>query len=138
MSFKLVASGGVIDADELAGYEEQFEEGQKVKLELDLRMSISQGVAQDLQYQLEQRGVENCRVMVGSPLLKIEYTKGFPWIAVILAVVLATVVLAILIVGWRLYKDIISTIPKELQGVAGAALIAGVLLLGITLYRRQT
>lgn len=111
MFYKLIAQGGILDAGELSQYEDYFDEGDKGLLELDLRLPVSQGMAQELENKLREAGVQDVRVTTASPMLKIYFRKGFPWLAVIAAAVLGLIALAILIVGWRLYKDVSPDIP---------------------------
>lgn len=134
MAYRLLGSGGILEAVQLVQYESQLEEGDRALLELDLRLPVSQGVAQELEDKLKQAGVEGVRVTTASPLLRIYFRKGFPWLAVIAAAVLGMIVLAILIVGWRLFKDVV---PEGAEGIVGWGLIAlGVL--GIILLARRT
>ena len=126
MAWQQIASGGIIDIQELSYYEGSIDEEQRGRLELDMRMSISHSLANQLQNELSQRGVAEVHVSTNSPLLVIEYRKGFPWLAVIAAAILAIAVLAVLIIGWRLFKEII---PAGLQPVVGT--IGVVVLLGL-------
>lgn len=109
--YKLIAQGGILDANDLAQYEDYFDEGDKGLLELDLRLPVSQSIAQGLENKLREAGVQDVRVTTASPMLRIYFRKGFPWLAVIAAAVLGLIALAILIVGWRLYKDVSPDIP---------------------------
>ena len=106
MSYELIAQGSLIDATEISGYENYVEEEQKARLQLDLRSSISSSVASQLLNELKQHGVTDATVTTGDKLVTIGWRKGMPWLAVILTIILAIIVLAILIVGWRLYKEV--------------------------------
>ena len=134
MSWELITSGGIINAAELVNYEQQYVgEGQRARLELDLRMPVSQDIANQLQNELKQRGVAEVSVKTGSPLLIVEYRKGFPWLAVILAAILAIAVLAILIIGWRIFREVV---PEALQPAIGTLLIlAGIAVAGLVTYK---
>jgi len=131
--FELVASGSLWDLSSLGSYESQLNEGDKGLLELDLTVPVSAGVAQELEDQLKQAGVAGVRVTTASPLLRIYFTKGFPWLAVIAAIILGLVVLAVLIVGWRLYKDVFPVPPP--WPVSAALIIA--LVVGAVLIARR-
>lgn len=134
VAYELIGSGGILDAVELSSYESQLAEGDKALIELDLRLPVSQGVASELAEKLRQAGVQGVSVTTASPLLRIYFKKGFPWLAVIAAAVLGLIVLAILIIGWRLFKDVV---PVGLQPiVAGLGLIL-IIVLGIILLARR-
>ena len=130
MSYQLIGSGGIIDVAQLSQYEDSLGEGQRALLELDLRLPVSQGVANELESKLRQAGVEEVSVTAASPLLRIYFRKGFPWLAVIAATILSIVVLAVMIVGWRIFKEVV---PEELQPMIGTAVIILLVVLGATL-----
>lgn len=126
MSYELLASGGILDAAQLSQYENSLEEGDRGLVELDLRLPVSQSLAGELENKLKQAGVEGVRVTTASPMLRIYFKKGFPWLAVIAAIVLGIVILAVMIVGWRLFKEIV---PEGLQPLVGG--LGAILLLGL-------
>ena len=127
--YKQIASGGILDATQLGNYESQFEEGDRGLLELDLRLPVSQDIAQSLEDALRDAGVTNARVTTASPMLRIYFTKAFPWLAVIAATILGIIVIAILVTGWRLYKDVI-----PLNGGWGIGIIIGIAILVVLAY----
>lgn len=129
MSWKQVADGNFLDATELGSLEENYiAEGQRGRIEIDLRVSVPSSVVSQLENELRQRGVQDVSVTTGSPMLRITYRKGFPWLAVIVAIVLGLIVLAILVIGWRFFREIVDIIPEPLRGVAGIAIVAGIIL----------
>ena len=135
MAYELVGSGGILDAAELSQYEASLAEGQRGLLELDLRLPVSASVAAQLENELRQRGVLDVSVSTASPMLRVSWRKGFPWLAVIAAVVLGLVILAILIIGWRIFREVV---PKGLQPLVGTGLIvAGIALVGLIVLRRR-
>lgn len=134
MSYQLVKSGGFLDLVNLRNYENYFEEGQRGRLDIDLRYAVTQSVAGELQNRLSQAGVEEARVVTASPQLKVYFRKGFPFLAVIAAIILALAILAVMILGWRLYKEII---PESLQPLVGTfGLLAVLLILAALAWRR--
>lgn len=137
MAYELVAQGGILDAADLASYEDYFGEGDNGVLELNLRISPPTGVAQELENALIAAGVEGARVTTGSPKLLIYYTKGFPWLAIIAAVILGLIVLAILIVGWSLWKEVIPDIPGAGFLTWGVLLAIGVILVIASTRRKK-
>ena len=135
MAWEQVGSGGLLDATELGYYEETFiPEGQRGLLQLDLRMPIPQSIVSQLQSQLRDRGVTEAQVSTGSPVLNISWRHGFPFLAVIVAIVLGLVILAVLITGWRLFKEVVPAGWQPLIGGLGLALLA---ILGIVLLTRR-
>lgn len=137
MAYQLMGSGGIVDVGQFGNLESYLGEGDRGLVELDLRLPVSQGVAQSLEGKLRDRGIEGVRVSTASPMLRIYFTKGFPWLAVIAAVILAAITLAILIIGWRIYKEVV---PEGLQPIVGAIGSIGLLLLiglGVVLLIRR-
>ena len=125
MSYKLVTSGGLGDLARLKDYEFALDEGQRGLLSLDLRTSVPSSIAKELENQLKQKGVSEARVTTGSPKLNIYFKKGFPWLAVIAATILASAVLAVLIIGWNLFKQVV---PTTFQPAVGTFALLVVLL----------
>ena len=139
MSWEQVGAGSLLDVDDLAGYEDTFiGEGQRGMLEVDLRMSVSSSLVKQLENELRQRGVAEVSVTTASPMLRITYRKGFPWLPVIVAAILGLIVLAILIVGWRFFREIIETIPKALKPGLGIAVVAAIILGLVVLAKRES
>ena len=106
-----VAEGSFWDLADLSQYEPYFEEGERGLLELDLRLPVSQNVAQELEDRLREAGVADVKVRTASPMLRIFFKKGFPWLAVIAAIIIGLIVLAILIVGFRLFREVPGAVP---------------------------
>ena len=119
-----VAEGSFWQLADLSQYEPYFEEGDRGLLELDLRLPVSEGVAQDLEDMLIEAGILDVKVRTASPMLRIFFKKGFPWLAVIAAIIIGLIVLAILIVGFRLFREV----PEALRI---ALLVAGVGILAL-------
>jgi len=122
MAYDLVADGSFWQLANLSQYEPYFEEGDRGLLELDLRLPVSEGVAQDLEDMLREAGVADVKVRTASPMLRIFFKKGFPWLAVIAAIILGLIVLAVLIVGFRLFKEVPGAVP--LFAIAGVGILA--------------
>ena len=124
-----VADGGVIDLYSGMQYYEQFiPEGSRVRVRFNLRQSLSPSMVDDLQERLEAAGVEDVKVTTGSPILNISFTKGFPWLAIVIGIVLAIV---LLIISWKLLVWIEEVAPGSTRLIVWGALgLVGVLLLG--------
>ena len=124
-----VAEGNFWQLANLSQYEPYFEEGDRGLLELDLRLPISEGVAQDLEDMLIEAGVPDVKVRTASPMLRIFFRKGFPWLAVIAAIIIGLIVLAILIVSWRLFREVPGAVP--LFAIAGLGILALLVIWGM-------
>jgi hypothetical protein len=122
MAWELLAGGSLLDARHIAQYESKIKEGQRALLELDLRAPLPPGIVTELETKLRERGVREVQVNTASPLLRISWRKGFPFLSVILAIILGIVILAILIVGWRLFREVAEVVPAPVI-IAGAILL---------------
>ena len=111
-----VKSGSITDLGGLKNLEDMFEEGQRGRLDLNLRLPVPQSVAGELQNRLTQTGVEEARVITAGQQMKVEFRKGFPALAVIAVTILALVVLAVLILGWTIFREVV---PESLQPLIG-------------------
>lgn len=127
--WKEVAKGGVIDLYSGMQYYEQFiPEGSGVVCRFNLRQSLSPSMVDTLQQRLEAAGVKDVEVTTGSPVLNVFFTKGFPWLAIIVAIIL---VIAVLIISWKLLVWIEEVASGSTRLIVWGALgIVGVLLLG--------
>jgi len=134
MAYELISSGSLLDIAELSSYESYIAEEQRAMLELDLRLPVSANVAQTLEDQLKARGIPEVRVATASPMLRVYWQKGFPWLAVIAAAILGLIVLAVVIMGWRLFKEIV---PEGLQPLVGGLGLTLLLILGIAILARR-
>lgn len=132
MAWQEVASGSAIDLINLGQYEEELPEGSRNLLELYLRLPVTEGVAQTLEDALGAAGVPDVRVTTASPMLKIYFTKGFPWLAVIVGVIIASIVVFALVVMWKLSTAAPAAIP--LMAIAAIAVAA---VVGIYLVKRR-
>ena len=139
MTWQKIASGGLLDATDIEQYERDIAEGQRGLLELDLRAPVPQSVVSEFQAKLQEHGVLEAQVTTGSPLLRVQWRKGFPFLPVILAIILGIVVLAILIIGWRLFKEVFpSGVSPVVSGsmVIGLVIIAAVVLVSMARRKR--
>ena len=128
MSWQQIAQGNVLDLANIDQYDDYIPEGDRGLIKLDLRTSVPQSVANELEDLLKQQGVEDAEVTRGSPRLNIYFRKGFPWLAVIAAIILAMAVIAILIISWKLFKEVIPEgaqfpVALILIGIAGLAVV---------------
>ncbi len=133
-----VASGGLLDFQSgMKQYDELIPEGGRAKLRLNLRSPVSQGVVDTVQNALDAAGIPDVKVTKGSPVMNIFFKKGFPWLPVIVGVIIPLlIVLAIVIVSWQLYRDSPAAFSGAMilaLGVVGAATF-----FGIRAFRRST
>ena len=95
-----VAEGGVLDLYSGMRYYEQFiPEGSKVLCRFNLRTSLSPTTVNTLEQKMKDAGVKDVKVTTGSPILNVQFTKAFPWLAAVVAVVL---IIAALIISWKI------------------------------------
>ncbi len=123
-----IASGGVIDLySGMQHYEQFIPEGSRVRVRFNLRQALSPSAVESLQGRLEAAGVEDVRVTTGSPILNISFRKGFPWLAIVIGIVL---VIVALIISWKLLVWIEEVAPGSTKLIVWGALgLVGVLLL---------
>ena len=111
MAWEQIANDGLLDATDIERYETYIGERQRALLELDLRIPAPNYVVTELQSQLQQAGVKEAQVTVGSSSLCVSWRKGFSFLPVVVGIILGLIVLAILIVGWRLFREVAEVIP---------------------------
>ena len=134
---ELIAEGNVATLANLGSHEGSLPEGSRGELRIFLRAGVPDVVLTSLQTQLEQRGVPLWDNIVQSNrrTVFIRFRKGFPWLAVIAAVLIGLIVLAILIVGWQLFRDASTTLGPVLPILL---LAAGAYILTRSLGRKRS
>jgi hypothetical protein len=127
--WELVGQGGSIDIANIAAYEDQIPEGAQFQIGLQLRVPAEASIADTIKSQMTQRGVPDADVTYSGNTMQVYGRKGFPWLAVIAAIILAILVLVIILVNWSIFKRVV---PAGLQGsvlvillIAGAIMLAG-------------
>ena len=132
-----VAEGGVLDLYSGMRYYEQFiPEGSKVLCRFNLRTSLSPTTVNSLEQKMKDAGVKDVKVTTGSPILNVYFTKGFPWLATIVAVIL---VIVALIISWRILIWLEEVTPgaSKLLIWGGLGLVAILLLGAVTKTKRE-
>ena len=136
--WELVTSGsGAASLSSLPNYEEQVDEGKCGKLVLDLKATVPDNVASGLQEALDMAGVAEAVVVASGSKLDIQYRKGFPWLPIIVAAVLGSIILAILIVSWQFFKEVEEVVPNSIIVVAVIVGIVIVAVIAFLLIRKQ-
>lgn len=98
--WKEIAEGGPLDLYSGMRYYDQFiPEGSKVLCQFNLRTSLSPTTVNTLEQKMKDAGVKDVKVSTGSPILNVQFTKGFPWLATVVAAVL---IIVALIISWRI------------------------------------
>ncbi len=129
MAWRTIATGekNILD---IPSYEGNMTEGATGLLELNLSSMPAPETILDIEDQLSFIGVTNLKVITENNKISIYFKKGFPWLA---AIVAGIIILAILIVTWRLFEQIpglpglpgVSWIPiLGIGGIIVAGLIA--------------
>lgn len=127
-----VAQGSVLELySGLRQYDYLIPEGSRAMLQLNLRLPVSQGVADTVENALEAAGIPDVKVTTASPVLRIYFRKGFPWLPVVVGVILPLLItLAIVVVSWQLFKETgPATGSLILIAGIGVAALAGIMLL---------
>ena len=120
MAYQQIASGNALDLANLEQYEAQIGEGDRCLLELDLNTDAPSWSVSWLGEQMQAKGIPEAKVESGSPKLRVFWRKGFAWIPIIIVLVLT---FALLIIGWRLFKDVSAVVPAPLLSIGLIALI---------------
>ena len=137
MSYELVQRGGIGDYNLFQNAEERIDEGQKMKIVFQLRFGLPDWGIGELNNQLSMQGVTEGYAEEDGQNINVYARKGFPFLAVILAIILAIAIIAILIIGWEIYREIESAIPPELKGVFGWAIAAIAVVAGVMVVKSQ-
>lgn len=137
MSLELVAQG--TDLVQASGADAGLAEGSAVEFQVGFRyrFPLFGQLAGEVDQALRLRGVppwDPATPLVqpdpSAPLWRIRYAKGFPWLAVIVGVLVA---LALLVVYWK----VLVRVARVVAGAAGWALaLAGLGLLGYAVSKK--
>ncbi len=122
----LVASGTRGNIDQISDYESKFEEGSKGSILLHCSTSFGIGtLSSGLNEALEAAGVKMPEsVSHSGSTITIKFQKAFPWLAVIVAAIIAAAFLYVIIQNWELFKDVATAIAPLLP-----YLIVGIVIL---------
>ena len=128
MADVLVAEGSVANIGELGNWDNQFAVGERGRLQVYLRAAAPSAMLSVLQSQLNDRGVLSTVAQEGRTVY-INFTRGGVsgiglWPALAAIAIVLMLVLAVLIVGWQLFKSVAGALGPVLP----------LLLLGVGVY----
>jgi len=134
--WKEVAEGGLVDLySGMSIYEQSIPEGSKVQCSFNLRQSLSPSAVNELEERMQDAGVKDVRVTTGSPVLNVFYTKGFPWLVIVIGIILA---IAFLIIAWKILIWVEEVAPGYTKVLIWGGLgIVGILLLGAVIKTKR-
>lgn len=134
-----VATGGIVNLDNLANFDRQFAEGDNGKAEFHLRASLPAGVVSSIQNQLTSRGVQLTGNITqrpgGSTILSIPWKQAIPLLPILAGILIAAAVVIAILITWYVYKWI-STAGESAGGVLSAALVIGGVILLVILIKK--
>ena len=138
MSWEKVAHGNLFDLyNGLERYDSSFPEGSRGLLQLNLRTSVTQSVANEIEGALKSQGIPDVQVTTGSPVLRIYWRKTFFWLPAIVAILLTITFLIISIIGWQLFKELVENIEKVVPLIFAFAGLGLVGIVGYKLLRKR-
>lgn len=123
MGYEFVTGGDRGDLESLPQYEGQIAEGQRGLMEFDLLTGVPDFVVTGIQSSLNAAGVQEANVSTTGNQLRIGFRKGFPPLAAIVAVLI--VIAVIVILAWRLFKEIVPAGLQPLVGTLGIVVLLG-------------
>jgi len=129
MAWQQIASGTALELlnpSNWGGYEDYIAEGQRGRVEIDLRAPLPPSVVSTIQSELGQRGVAEASVTTGSPMLIIQFRKTIAPL-VIIAIIVALLIIA-MVIGWRIFKEVFPEgvpAPISLGLIVAVVIIAG-------------
>jgi hypothetical protein len=124
--WKQIASGSRSDLETAKSYEESsIAEGQRGRLVINFLIDVPAGHTNILRSTLTNAGVEDLALATAGKQLTITWRKGFAWVPVIILAVLA---LAILIVSWLIFKEVVNVVDTVFQNLGSGGTLLVVLL----------
>lgn len=138
MIWTTVAKGNTASSlSSLASYESLIPEGSKGRLDLFLKSPVSSSILPTLESTLATSGVPEAKVSSSGTTLSIFFRKKFPPLAILAAIVIGLIALAILVVGWQLYKELASTLPMPVLIIGALAVIALIVVITVFIAKNK-
>lgn len=133
MNWEQIATGNRDNISSIADYESGYiAEGQHGRVEFDFLTPIPTFQVDWLRNYLTSAGVQDLEVKGGGNTIAVSYRKGFAWIPLIIAAVLT---LAIVLVSWFFFREVMAMVPSWAKGIVGPAVIfGGLAVVGLIAY----
>ena len=129
--YELVASGTASSIGSLGDYQNNFPEGSRGYVEIELSSDIAVSFVEWLDERLEAVGVPEKRVEVSGHFIRIYFKTAIPPLVLIAGAIAASIVILALVVAWKLFK----LKPQEVVGVS-TFIIMGVLAVVVLIATR--
>lgn len=131
-----IATGGIVDLNNLTNINDRFTEGENGKAEFHLRASLPSFVVNQIQSQLTSRGVQLTGAVTqrsgGSTILSIPWKQAIPLLPILAGILIAAAVVIAILITWYVYK----WVSTSAGGAMSAALIVGGVILLVILIRK--
>jgi len=132
MLYQLVAQGDAQDISQLDSYENQYQEGERGYLDLQMVYAPPSDVIYKLDDIFRVSEITGYRLEPYSNGLRVHFRKGIAPLAIIAAAIAAVVLLIGILVAWKLYKlkpEVVIgwTIGAIIAVVAVAAAVAAII-----------
>ena len=119
----LVASGGIQSLGALGSYEPHFAEGDRGELHVQLRL-VPPGLVAAVNVALKVRGLAPLAYTAPGRVLVVPFRKGVAPLVIIAAALAAVLVVAGLVVAWKLFR----LSPAAVGLGLGVLIVAGLML----------
>lgn len=126
MAWQTVGEGDRWNIGDLGDLEQVMPEGSRGRLTLQFDSPVASDFVVQLSEALRDAGVADLDVKAQGRFLNIFFRKGFPWLAVIAAIIVASIFLLIALVAWRFAVE--SPAQFSLVIIAGAGLLVAAAL----------
>lgn len=142
MSEELLASGGVVNAADIVSSLGGVPDNNRVRLQFDLTVSPAGWMVSAVKSGLGYLGLEGLKVTSNSPDMSISWIHhpdtisdeiSYAALVWVVAGIIAVVVAIVVIIGWSMWRDI----PSPLKGPLLTALVAGAIILGVSIAWRN-
>lgn len=107
---EIIAQGTAWNFSTIPNYEDKFGEGERGIIKIGLKSPLPDAVVNGIDSALRQAGVtltEKVKQTSSSPAtLRIRFRKTMPWLAIIIGVIVAGIVIWVLVTSWQLLKEV--------------------------------
>ena len=120
----------------LPNFEEQIAEGQRTKIDLTFSSDVLQEITDNVRDALLARRIP-AEVTASGNTVSIVTRKGSPWLAVIAVALIGIIILAILLVAWKLWKEVVAVAPQPLLIIGITAIIVVIVVIATYVVQRR-